>query len=344
MTSLDPFSRYERQWRFAPIGMEGQERLSRASVLIVGCGALGSVSSELLARAGIGKLRLVDRDYLEWNNLQRQSLYTESDIERGLPKAIAAAEHLRAINSQIDIDPIVGDVRWDTVRSWADGFDLIVDGTDNFETRFLLNDLSCELGIPWSFAGCLGAEGQAMLIVPGTSACLRCLMPDGPPLAGESATCDSAGILAPIIHVMASLQVTSVLQWLSGSRESVSSKLTVVDLWNSGFRTLDLSSLDRASCPTCSLGERAWLSGERGSMSVVLCGRNSVQVTLGGAIDLEALPSRFPGIQPQTSNRFLMRWKVGEHVLTVFRDGRVIVGGVSDPVAARSIVSRQLGM
>lgn len=344
MTSDESLARYERQWRFAPLGREGQERLSRSSVLIVGCGALGSVSAELLARAGVGKLRIVDRDYLEWNNLQRQSLYTEADVMKGLPKAITAAEHLRAINSQIEIEPIVGDVRWDTIRPWADGVDLIVDGTDNFETRFLLNDLSCETGIPWAFAGCLGAEGQAMLVVPGSSACLRCLMPDGPPAPGDSPTCDSAGILATIIHVMASMQVTAAIQWLSGARDSISKKLLVVDLWNSGFRSLDLSSLDRSNCPTCAKEDRAWLRGERGSVSVVLCGRQSVQITLGGEIDLESLRAKLVGVEIETSNRFLMRWRTSSHTLTAFRDGRVIVGQETDPIVARSIVSQQLGM
>ena len=338
------FSRYERQWRYAPIGLAGQQRLRQSRVLLIGCGALGSVAAELLVRAGVGSLRIVDRDFLEWNNLQRQSLYTEEDVRRGWPKAVTAAERPAAINHEVSIEPIVADATWERIGPWFEGVDVVIDGTDNFETRFLINDASCQTGIPWVFAGCLGAEGQSMTIVPGVTPCLRCLMPDGPPAAGESPTCDSAGILGTIIHVMASIQVTEALKWIVGDRDAIQPRLCVIDLWTSGLRSLDLGKLPREACPTCAGGERLWLSGERASQSVVLCGRNSVQVSLPTAPDLDTLPSRIASARVLVSNAFLVRLRVEDHELTVFRDGRVIVSGETDPAAARSLVARHLGM
>src|SRR5262245_8449778 len=200
-----PLDRYARQVRYAPLGPEGQHRLLASRALVCGCGALGSVLANTLARAGVGHLRIVDRDFLELNNLQRQVLYEESDVAAELPKAIAAAEHLRRINSQIEIEPVVADVDAGNIMALCDGVDCIVDGTDNFETRFLLNDASLSTKIPWVYGGCIGAEGQSMTILPGETPCLRCLMSEPPP-PGTTPTCDTAGILGPIIGVIASLQ------------------------------------------------------------------------------------------------------------------------------------------
>lgn len=337
--------RHERQWRYAPIGREGQAKIAQSTVLIAGVGALGSVAAELLARAGVGRLRIVDRDFPEWNNLQRQSLYDEADVLGGLPKAIAAAERLRRIDSSLTIEPIVGDLRFDTIPAWLDGVDAIVDGTDNFETRFLLNDASLERGIPWVFAGCLGAEGQSMTIVPHRTPCLRCLMPEGPPAVGETPTCDTAGILGSIIHVMASIEVTEVLKLLVGAGSQVNRHLTVVDLWSGSFRRLDLSGLKQGEpCPACDLGRREWLDGTRAPVAAVLCGRNAVQIRGTGPIDPVALAAGFAPERVATVNRFLVRLAIGDYLFTIFSDGRIVVGGTEDPVRARALASQHLGL
>src|SRR6185503_17007210 len=204
--------------RYAPLGEAGQRRLAASRALICGCGALGSVLANTLARAGVGHLRIVDRDFLELNNLQRQVLYDEEDVAAGLPKAIAARQRLAKINSEIEIDAVVADVDHTNIERLLDGVDCLIDGTDNFETRFLLNDAAVKLGIPWVYGGCLGAEGQSLTILPGQTPCLRCLMSEPPP-AGESPTCDTAGILGPIINVIASMQACEAIKILSGHRE-----------------------------------------------------------------------------------------------------------------------------
>src|SRR5687768_8602139 len=211
-------SRYARQMRFLPLGVEGQRRLLQSRALVVGCGALGSVIANTLARAGVGQLRIVDRDFLELNNLQRQVLYDEDDVAAGLPKAIAAKNRLERINSEIEIDAHVTDVDATNIERLLDGVSCLVDGTDNFETRFLLNDAAVKLGIPWVYGGCLGAEGQSLTIVPGKTPCLRCLIPEPPP-PGSTPTCDSAGILGTVIGVIASMEANEAIKILSGHAE-----------------------------------------------------------------------------------------------------------------------------
>src|SRR6185503_372777 len=216
--------------RYAPLGEAGQRQLLESRVLLCGCGALGSVLANTLARAGVGHLRIVDRDFLELNNLQRQVLYDEEDVAAGLPKAIAARQRLAKINSEIEIDAVVADVDHTNIERLLEGVGCLIDGTDNFETRFLLNDAAVKLGIPWVYGGCLGAEGQSLTILPGQTPCLRCLMPEPPP-PGTTPTCDSAGILATIIGVIASLEANEGLKILSGHRDAISRTWTVLDLW-----------------------------------------------------------------------------------------------------------------
>ena len=338
--------RYERQIRFAPWGQAGQDRLARAKVLLVGCGALGSVIANTLVRAGVGYLKLVDRDYLEWNNLQRQVLYDEEDVRRGWPKAMAAAKRLRQINSQVEIEPLAIDFEYRNARQLADQCDLILDGTDNFETRFLMNDLAWETGTPWVYGGCVGAEGQSMTIVPGQSACLRCLMLDGPPPPGTTPSCDSAGILAPIVNVIASLQASEGLKVLSGNLEQVSRQLTIVDLWTSRIRQMSLEGLaQRVNCPTCQQGKREWLSGEHGMDSAVLCGRQAVQIRSAEPMDLDfaAIRSRLDGVGQVEMNEFLLRFTYEEFKITLFEDGRAIVHGTDDIAKAKSLYARWIG-
>ncbi len=338
-------ARYSRQTRFAPLGEEGQRRLAAGRALICGCGALGSVIANTLARAGVGKLRIVDRDYPDLSNLQRQVLFDEADVAAGLPKAVAAAEKLRQANSSIEIEPVVADIDHTNIVELCQGVAVIVDGTDNFETRFLLNDAAHRLGIPWVYGGCLGAEGQSMTILPGRTPCLRCLMPE-PPDPGTTPTCDTAGILAGAIGVVASLQSVEALKILSGRLEAVSPYLTVVDLWHNTQRQLRVATLQgQADCPACSGKEFPWLAGERGSQSAVLCGRNAVQLRnpTSGRLSLDDLALRLASAGKITRNPYLLRLSVEEYTLTVFPDGRAIVVGTEDPAVARGVYARYVG-
>lgn len=338
--------RYIRQARFAGIGDEGQIRLGRGRVLVAGCGALGSVIANTLARSGVGFLRIVDRDYLELNNLQRQVLYDEEDVRSGLPKAIAAAEKLRQINSEVEIEPIVSDINFSNIESFCDGMDVIVDGTDNFEIRFLLNDASIALDIPWIYGGCIGADGQSMTIIPGESPCLACLMSEGPPAPGTTATCDSAGILAPIINIIASIESTEAIKILSGNRDQVSRSLSVFDIWNNRSHQLSLASLksSRADCKVCGQKDFEWLSGRRGSQSAVLCGRNSVQLTFPGeSLDFDKLEKELTVVGDVSRNPFLMRATIGEYQLTLFPDARAIITGTEDIATAKTVYAKYVG-
>lgn len=341
-SSLD---RYIRQIRYPGLGVDGQRRLLASHALVCGCGALGSVLANTLARAGVGHLRIVDRDFLELNNLQRQVLYDEEDVAAGLPKAVAAAAKLRNINSQIDIEAIVADVDHTTIGRLLEGVDVIVDGTDNFETRFLLNDAAVRFGIPWVYGGCVGTEGQTMTILPGETPCLRCLLQDAPP-PGSTATCDTAGILAPIVNIIASLEASEAIKILSGHREAISRALQVFELWDNRVRQVKLDSLrETVNCPTCRQADFPWLEGRRGSHTVVLCGRNSVQLSYPDrhAVSLDALAKQLEGVGRVTRNRFLLRLEVDQFQITVFPDGRAIVAGTDDVTEARTIHARYIG-
>ena len=322
--------RYVRQMRYPPMGEEGQRKLLESRALLCGCGALGSVLANTLVRAGVGHLRIVDRDFLELNNLQRQVLYDEEDVK---------------INSQVEVEAIVADVDHTNIPSLVEDVDVILDGTDNFETRFLLNDASIKFGIPWVYGGCIGCEGQAMTILPGETPCLRCLMQDAPP-PGTTATCDSAGILAPVVNVIASIQACEALKILSGNRNAISRALLVVDLWDNRLRHIGLDSLkETADCPTCQGKEFPWLDGKRGSHTAVLCGRNAVQLSFPDRedVDLSALARRLEGVGKVSHNRFLLRFEVDGYEITVFPDGRAIIGGTDDLTEARTVYAKYIG-
>lgn len=342
MQSLD---RYARQIRFHPIGEEGQRRLAASRALVCGCGALGTVIANTLARAGVGKLRIVDRDFIETNNLQRQVLFDEDDVAAQLPKAVAAANKLRRINSQVEIEPLVADVDHTNILSLAEGVDVILDGTDNFETRFLINDAAVKLDLPWIYGGCIGAGGQTMTILPRETACLRCLIQEAPP-PGATETCDTAGIVGPIVNVIASIQAMEALKILSGHRQAVQRSLLVFDLWENRLLPMKAAALrEQAECPTCIRGEFPWLSGERGSHTAVLCGRNAVQLMHPGGmqLSLESLAEKLAGVGRVTRNPFLLRLEVDGYLITVFPDGRAIVGGTDDIPTARSAYARYIG-
>lgn len=346
-TESETLARYSRQMRFAPLGEAGQRRLLASRVLLVGCGALGSVLAETLTRAGVGHLRIVDRDFVETTNLQRQVLFDENDVTSQMPKAIAAVEKLRRINSEVELEAVVADVDCHNVRELARDVNLILDGTDNFETRFLVNDLSLETSIPWVYGGCIGSHGQVLAVLPGQTACLRCVI-ESPPEPGTTETCETAGILGPTVNVIASWQAILAMKILAGRLEDVPRALTVIDLWDHTFRTLDVSGLHASgNCPACHRGERLWLSGQSGSRSTVLCGRNSVQVvpTSPTSLSLDDLAVKWQGHGAITRNPYLARLSLtgGEFELTVFRDGRAIVRGTQEIAAARALYARYVG-
>jgi len=337
--------RYVRQMRYPPFSEEGQRNLSRSRALVCGCGALGSVVANTLARAGVGSLRIVDRDFLELNNLQRQVLYDEQDVADGLPKAIAAQRKLQRINSAIEIEAHVADVEPSNIDSLLDGVDVIVDGTDNFETRFLLNDVSINRGLPWIYGGCIGCEGQTMTILPGETACLRCLMQDCPP-PGTTPTCDTVGVLGPIVNVIASIEAMEAIKILSGRPQSISKNLTVFELWDNRIRQVDLAALrESVNCPTCKQNEFEWLSGRQGSHTAVLCGRNAVQLSFPDrqALSLDSLAQQLEEVGEVSRNPFLLRLKVDDYELTVFPDGRAIISGTDDIPLARTLYAKYIG-
>lgn len=343
--SMPDLSRYSRQVRYPGIGESGQRRLLDSRALICGCGALGSVLASTLVRAGVGRVRLVDRDLVELSNLQRQILYDEQDVAAGLPKAVAAQAHLERINSQVEIEAIVADIDATNIETLLDGVDIILDGTDNFETRFLLNDAALKFKIPWVYGGCIGAEGQTMTILPGDTPCLRCLMPEAPP-PGTTPTCDTAGILGPIINVIASIQAAEALKILAGHPDATSRQLSVFELWENRVRQIAVAGLFQGfeSC-ACRGRDFPWLAGQQGSHTAVLCGRNAVQLTFPqrSDVDFEQLASKLAEVGSVQYNRYLLRLDVDRYTLTVFRDGRTIVSGTEDIAEARTVHARYIG-
>ncbi len=301
--------------------------------------------ADALVRAGIGRLRLVDRDFLELSNLQRQTLFDEQDLADGLPKAIAAGAKLARINSQVALEPIVADVDHRNIAELAAGVDLILDGTDNFAIRYLINDFAVRESLPWIFAGVVGASGQTMTIVPGETACLRCLMPE-PPSAGEAQTCESVGILGPAVAALAAIEALEAIKILSGHTDAINRSLTVIDLWENRLRQIDVSKLrEQMDCPTCRRRQFAWLSGECADSSAVLCGRGAVQLTPRERLswDLAALAERLAGVGQVTRNAYLLRLAVESYQLTLFPDGRAIISGTDDIGQARAVYARYIG-
>lgn len=345
---MDSLARYQKQILFSDIGEPGQHKLRSACVLQIGCGALGCVVADQLVRAGVGTLRVVDRDFVELSNLQRQVLFTEQDVKDHLPKAVVAARRLRQINSEVQIDAHVADVDYRNIQTLAADADLVIDGTDNFEIRYLINDVSLETGIPWIFTGCTGSTGQVMPIFPGRSGCLRCLLPDVPP-PGSTETCDTAGVLGPAIGMVASLQSAIALRILSGHADEVPLQLSIVDAWDGTLRSMNVSTLkSQGRCPACHGGERPFLDGSQASGSTVLCGRNAVQVSPAGklSVSLEELAGRLESAGTVTSNPFLARVVLEESgmEISVFPDGRAIIRGTEDPAVARAVYSRYIGV
>jgi adenylyltransferase/sulfurtransferase len=340
--TLPPSShdRFSRQTRFAPFGPEGQVRVAASTAVIVGCGALGTVQATLLARAGVGTLRLIDRDYVEESNLQRQVLYTEEDVRSGLPKAEAARRHLLAANSGIQIEAITADLNPDSADELLGGADVILDGTDNFETRFLINDFAVRDAVPWIYGAAVGSYGISMPILPSDSACFRCLYPEAP--AGAQPTCETAGVLGPVTSLIASIQTMEAIKILAGLATSVRRKIFTADLWNGPLREIVMPARDPA-CPTCVQRDFLFLNGSRRA-PVSLCGRNAVQIHERlRPVNLSGLAAQLEGLGSVRANEFALRFDDGEHQVTVFPDGRAIIKGTTDVGVARSVYSRYVG-
>lgn len=341
MTQEDPDDRHSRQTRFAPIGTAGQARIRSATVVVMGVGALGSVIAEQLVRAGVGRLRLVDRDVVEPSNLQRQTLYTEADAAAGLPKAIAAAARLRAIDSTVTVEPHVAEITAANVAGFVAGADVVLDGGDTFALRHLVNEACCQARIPWVYAACVGAYALCLPIVPGTTPCLRCLQ-DELPEPGDGPTCDTTGIIAPAVHLAAAWAVAEALKLLVGDSAARRGELWACDLWSNRFQRLAVQTARRLDCAACGPTPTYPALSARDDEAVVLCGRDAVQVRLGRDLDLAAVAKAL-GPAVTASNAYLLRWRDGERHATAFRDGRVLVHGLGDPARARGFVARWLG-
>lgn len=343
---LDAPERYARQTIFPGIGADGQQKLGQARVLIVGCGALGSVLANNLARAGVGFLRVVDRDYVEGNNLQRQVLYDEVDVLRGMPKAIAAGERLRRINSTIEVDARSTDLTAENIEALLEDVQLVLDGTDNFETRYLINDACVKAGVPWIYSGVIAAHGVTLTVLPGETACLRCVFPDRP-LPGTTPTCDTAGVLNGIVGAIAGIAATEALKLLTGGQEHLARGILWVDLWENTFDRVELPRMP--DCPACGRGEYEYLDAALDESGTTLCGRNAVQVrpprgTPTAMLDLAELTERLRPVGEVASNGFLLRLRVEGYEVTIFPDARAIIKGTDDPAVARSVYARYVGM
>lgn len=335
-------NRYARQEILHNIGEEGQKKLLKSHVLIVGCGALGTAAANNLARAGVGKISILDRDFVELNNLQRQMLFDETDV--GEPKAIAAAKKLKLINSSIEIEPLVKDLNHTNVEEIIKDVDLVLDGTDNILTRMLINDVCVREGIPWIYTGAIGTSGMTMNILPG-AACIRCLYPSIPK-PGSLPTCDTMGVLNTITVIMGSMASTETIKILLGEakpKNEQDSSLIVYDAWDNSFDDIIVRKNERCEC--CSGGNFDYLNAEDREVITSLCGRNAVQITPADAkdMDLRELASKLEHLGSIKCADFILLFKTQDHEISVFRDGRAIIKGTKDQNVARSIYARYIG-
>jgi adenylyltransferase/sulfurtransferase len=338
MDSLER-ERYSRQILFPGIGEQGQESLLRAHAAIVGCGALGSFHAAALARAGAGTLTIIDRDYVEPSNLQRQWLFEESDALEGLPKAVAAKQRIAGINSAIRVRAAVADLTARNIHELLDGANVILDGTDNFEARYLINDYAVSRGIPWVYGAAVAAYGITMAVIPERTACLRCVYPD-PPSAAQP-TCETAGVLNVAVSTVASLQVAAALKILAGSGDP-DARITTIDVWTGAIRQIEAPERD-PECPACGRRDFPYLEESRHA-SARLCGRNAVQLhDRPRPVDLAGLKARLEPLGDVRANEFALRFRLEPYEMTVFPDGRAIVKGTSDTALARSLYARYVG-
>ena len=338
--SLEPDQRYSRQLLFSGIGTEGQRSLAIARIAIVGCGATGSAVASLLSRAGVGTMRIVDRDYVEPSNLQRQSLFDESDAAESLPKAIAAARKIAAFNSQIVVDPHVADLTPSNIAALLEGMQLILDGTDNFETRYLINDFAVQQSLPWIYTAAVGSYGVTMNIIPGETACLACIFPEPP--RGMFETCETAGILNTAVNWAASVTATEAVKLLVGAEKRLRRTLLSFDLWSNQHGEVT-AARPRVGCSVCSERKFLHLAG-KDRPQVTLCGRNSVQIhERARTVDLAEMSRRLKPHGAVRHNDFVLKFWHEPYEMTLFPDGRAIIKGTTDATVARSLYARYVG-
>src|SRR5204863_6983073 len=315
MTDANWLERYSRQMRFPGLGKAGQEKLLASRVTLCGCGALGTVLANVLVRAGVGFIRIVDRDFVEPSNLQRQVLFDESDVEGNLPKSEAAAIKLRQINSSVIVEPVVADIDRTNIEDLCRDSDIILDGSDNFEVRYLINDVAVKLGKPWVYGGAVGSQGMSMTIIPGETPCLRCVF-EAAPNPGDVGTCETAGVLAPTVNIVASYQATEALKILSGNVAAISRELLEIDVWENTNRRVKVAPLKgrKGECPCCARRNFEWLEGAHGTQTTTLCGRNAVQVShrAAGKLDFEQLAAVLRASGSVSFNKFLLKLQLEE--------------------------------
>lgn len=337
--------RYSRQILFPGIGKVGQQRLLDARVMLVGCGALGASHAEMLARAGVGSLRIVDRDFVEFTNLQRQTLYKEQDAVERLPKAIAAKQRIAEINSETEVEAIVADINNSNIESLIEGCDVVIDGSDNFQVRYLVNDACVKHDIPWIYGAAVSSYGSTMTILPHATPCLRCIFGEIPD-AGSTPTCDTAGVIMPIISSISAIQVAEALKLIAGDRGALHGTLMQIDVWNNERRAIKLAEPD-VDCVACGKGEFEFLDAEAGEFAAVLCGRDAIQIAPARAasVDLAAMSDRLASLGSVKHNEYLLRFQPSSESveMTLFTDGRAIIKGIDDPSAARSLYARYVG-
>jgi molybdopterin-synthase adenylyltransferase len=334
--------KYSRQMLFAGIGPKGQKRLLASRAAIVGCGAIGAAAANLLVRAGVGYLRIIDRDFVEPSNLQRQTLFDESDARNVLPKAVAAERKLRSINSSVAVEGIVADLSPANAEELLSGVDLLLDGTDNFETRFLINDVAVKFGRPWIYAAAVASYGVTMTIRSGETACLACLLESGSAGQGLEETCDTIGVLGPIVNLIASVEAAEALKLLSGHPEALHGRLLSCDVWTGRMQSIGVGR--NPQCRACDRRDFTYLAGEA-QPHITMCGRDSVQIhERARALDLGVLEARLkPMVENVRQNDFLLRFRIAPFEMTVFADGRAILKGTRDPAVARSLYARYIG-
>ncbi|OCT11654.1 thiamine biosynthesis protein ThiF [Paenibacillus pectinilyticus] len=340
-------ARYSRQVLFSPIGLDGQRKLGEGRVAIVGMGALGTVLANHMVRAGVGYVRIIDRDFVDLSNLQRQMLYDEEDAAGTVPKAIAAAARLQLVNSAVVVDPHVCDLNATNAEQLLHDVDLILDGTDNFAVRFLLNDISIKLGIPWIYGGAVASRGVSLTILPGQTPCLRCLFTQAP-AAGTTDTCDTAGVIGGIIHVVASFQATEALKLLVGAAEQLNLNMQQWDLWFNQNSSIRVAGAKKSDCPACANQQFDYLDAHLDSDTIQsLCGRNSVQIhpILPSTQPLDYWEERLKPLGLVEKNRFLLKFHASADIqMILFPGGRVLIQGTEDLIQAKSLYSRYIGM
>jgi adenylyltransferase/sulfurtransferase len=345
--SKDPtLERYSRQMRFGGIGEKGQKKLRDSRVTLCGCGALGTVLANHLVRGGVGHVRIIDRDFIETHNLQRQVLFDENDVAANIPKAEAAARKLRAVNSAVTVEGVVADIDRTNILELSRDADVILDGTDNLEIRYLINDVAVKLGKPWVYGGSIGSHGQTMTILPNQTPCLRCVF-EAAPNPGEVGTCETAGVLSPIVSIIASFQAAEAFKILTGQLDTVNRELLYIDCWDNTTRRIKIAKLlGKVDCPCCQHKKFLWLEGDMGSQTTSLCGRNAVQVSMRSPskLNFEEMSTHLKQMGGKVNfNRFMLKFEVETYEFTVFPDGRAIIKGTDDTEKARVLYSKYVG-